>query len=141
MANRFRLVMGVQVGRNLAALDLVVAGKPVDDRLRRLGRAVDFRPVAGRQDGDLPGRLTARQIRQRMLQFVGTKGDALADGERCGVVVDAEGKNHGAMRNLAKNGANYSIRVVLPRPAIPAPGQGMPNACDVWPGGGLVLDS
>jgi hypothetical protein len=42
-------------------------------------------------------------------QFVGAKRHALADGERRGMVVDAEGKDH-RVRWRFEMGADYNIR-------------------------------
>ena len=94
MADRFRLVVGIDVRGDFVAFDLVILGQPVDHHLRRLGGAVDFGTVAGGQDRDLANRPVARQVGQRMRQFVGAKRHALANGEWGGMMVDAEGKDH-----------------------------------------------
>ncbi len=94
VADGLRLVVRVDVGRQFFAADLVVMGQPVDDDIGRFGRAVDLGAVAGGQDRHLAHRPVTRQIAQRMTQFVGAKRHPLADGERCGVMVYAEGKNH-----------------------------------------------
>ncbi|MPN21313.1 hypothetical protein SDC9_168692 [bioreactor metagenome] len=89
MTHGSRLVMHVEIGRQFLVRHLVVGRQPVDHLLRRFRGTVDLGPVAGRQDRHLLHRLGLRQFGQRMLQLVGAKSHAFADGERCRVVVDA----------------------------------------------------
>ena len=62
VADGFRLVMGIDVGRQFVARHLVVMGQPVDHHVGRLGGAVDLGAVAGGQDGHLAHRPLARQV-------------------------------------------------------------------------------
>jgi len=94
VADGFRLVVGIDVGRQFVARNLMVMRQPIDHDIGRFGGTVDFRPIAGGQDRHFADRPVARQVTQRMAQFVGAKRYPLADGERRGMMVDAEGKNH-----------------------------------------------
>ncbi len=67
MANRFRLIVQEEVGRDFAAFDLMVARQPVDDHVGCLGGAVDLGTVAGRQDCCLPDPAAVRQVGQRLM--------------------------------------------------------------------------
>jgi hypothetical protein len=59
------------------------------------------------------------QVGQRLMQFLGMERHALANGERRGVMVDAEGKDHRVGRGRTKGG-----RIITSGPVRPfaAPG-------------------
>ena len=71
-------------------LELVEIGHPLDRLLRLVGVAIDFGAVAGGEDRRFLHRAMIDQIEQRLFQTFGVKRHLLANGERCGVVVDAE---------------------------------------------------
>jgi hypothetical protein len=82
---------GVQVGRDVPRRQLVILRQPVRRPLGRLGRAVQFGAVAGRQDGRLAHLPPARQFDQRLRQAQRIERHLLAHGKRRGMVVEAEG--------------------------------------------------
>ena len=123
MTNCVRLIVGIEIWRQIGTVDLVIARQPVDDQFRRFGRTIDFGTVAGGENRHLLDRLTVRQISQRAMQFFGIERHALANGERRRVMVDAEGKNHRIGLDRTKWGA-----IISPAPS-PFPRSGSEQKC------------
>jgi hypothetical protein len=71
----------------------VIIGQPLRRRLGRLGRAIQFGAVAGRQDRRLAHLPPARQFDQRLRQAQRIERHLLAHGKRRGMVVEAEGSD------------------------------------------------
>jgi len=67
------------------------ARQPVRRMLRLLGSEVQFGAIAGRQDCGFAHRIGMRQIVQGLPQPLRLERNAFADGERCRVVIQAEG--------------------------------------------------
>jgi hypothetical protein len=124
VADRVALRVGIQVGRDLGERETVKARQPVGRVLRLLGRKVEFGAVAGRQDRRLAHRIRVREIVQGLDQPLRLERDAFADGERCGVVIQAKGEKLHAEREWI--GAS---RIIAPslhpkiEPNQPPPGE------------------
>ena len=105
MPNGAAVDMLIQVAGQRVGLESVVSGQPVRDRgfpaLGNLG--VDFGPIAGRQQGRFLDALERRQRGQRRRQRDGIHRHLLAQGERGGLVVEAEGdQGHGLGQRWVK---------------------------------------
>ena len=87
-----RILFGQRVKIRLdgVGLELVEISHPVNRLLRLLGVAIHLGAVAGREDCGFLHRAVIDQIQQRLLQIFGMKRHLLADGERRGMVIDAE---------------------------------------------------
>src|SRR5674476_147934 len=91
VAHRLFLGQGVEVRLQLLRLHAVILGHPEQRFVRLLGGTVELGAVAGGEDRRLPHQLGLGQFAQRRFQFFGVKHHLLADRERSGVVVQAEG--------------------------------------------------
>ena len=83
---------GVQVGGDFLRLQPVVFRQPLRRRLGRLGGAIQFGAVAGRQDRRLAHLVAMRQLDQRLRQAHRVERHLFAHGKRRGMVVEAEGE-------------------------------------------------
>jgi len=92
VADRVALRVGIQVRRDLGEREAMEAREPVGGMLRLFGGEVELGAVAGRQDRRLAHRVRVRQIVQGLNQPLRLERNAFADGERCGVVVQAKGE-------------------------------------------------
>ena len=91
VAHRLLLGQGVKIGLELLRLDALILGQPMQRLMRLGGRAVQLGAVAGGEYRRFPHRLGLGQLAQRQLQLFGVKHHLLADRERSGVVIQAEG--------------------------------------------------
>ena len=70
----------------------VVLGQPRRRHVRGIGREIQLGTIARRQDRGFVHGFGTRQIRQRLLQFLGVKSHLLTHRKRCRVVVDTKRK-------------------------------------------------
>ena len=88
--------MHVQMRPDIVDGQPVIVGQPASDLIGLGGVAIDLGAVAGRQDRRLPRQPLAEQVAQRLGQSVDAKRDLLAQSDRGGLVVKADGvERHG----------------------------------------------